>query len=63
MTRFPDVDWYCDRCNHHLSSQPGFNDHNYTCVCGSCGYKNSISRDNIFESEQAFRDEGPAIEH
>lgn len=30
--RFPDVDWWCDRCNAHLNNQPGFDDHKYTWV-------------------------------
>lgn len=53
--RFPDVDWYCDRCNEHLNSQSGFDDNNYTWKCEACGHKNSISRDNIYESQDAFR--------
>lgn len=48
--RFPNVDWYCDRCNAHLNSQSGFNDYKYTWKCEACGHKNSISRDNIYES-------------
>ena len=53
--RFPDIDWYCDRCNAYLNSQSGFNDHNYTHSCEECGHKNSISRSNIYESEEDFR--------
>ena len=22
--RFPNIDWYCDRCNSYLNSQDGF---------------------------------------
>ena len=25
--RFPEIDWYCDRCNAYLNDQPGFDDH------------------------------------
>ena len=53
--RFPDVDWYCDRCNAHLNSQSGFDDNKYTWRCEACGHKNSISRDNIYESQDAYR--------
>ena len=53
--RFPDVDWYCDRCNAHLNSQSGFDDNKYTWKCEACGHKNSLSRDNIYESQDAFR--------
>ena len=28
--RFPDVDWWCDRCGGHLNGQFGFDDHRYT---------------------------------
>lgn len=31
--RFPDVDWYCDRCNAYLNIQPGFDDHHYIWKC------------------------------
>ncbi len=54
MSRFPDVDWFCDRCNDHLNAQDGFNDDKYTCKCQKCGHKNSISRDNIFESADDY---------
>lgn len=47
--RFPDVDWYCDRCGEHLNYQSGFDDHKYTWKCTYCGYKNSISKDNIID--------------
>lgn len=49
--RFPDIDWYCDNCNDYLNNQVGFDDHKYIWKCTSCGYKNSISKDNIFEFE------------
>ena len=31
--RFPEVDWYCDRCNAYLNVQPGFDDHHYVWKC------------------------------
>lgn len=54
MGRFPDVDWFCDRCNEHLNSQEGFDDNKYTWKCQDCGHKNSISRDNIFSSSEDY---------
>ncbi|SDG95517.1 Sec23/Sec24 zinc finger-containing protein [Microbacterium pygmaeum] len=61
MTRFADVDWYCDRCNAHLNYQDGFNDNKYTWKCTECQHKNSISRDNIYSSEQDFRTGGDPV--
>lgn len=45
--RFPGIDWYCDHCGALLSSQRNFDDHKYTWKCRECGFKNSISWDNI----------------
>lgn len=56
MGRFPDVDWFCDRCTAYLNDQVGFDDYRYTWKCDSCGHKNSISRDNIYETHEDFRD-------
>lgn len=50
--RFPDIDWYCDNCGAYLNSQDNFDDHKYTWKCTECGYKNSISRDNIFYDDE-----------
>lgn len=52
--RFPDVDWFCDRCNARLNTQAGFDDNKYTWKCAECGHKNSISRDNIHASKEDF---------
>ena len=53
--RFPENDWYCDRCNAYLNDQPGFDDHHYVWKCTEFGHKNSISSDDIYESEEDFR--------
>lgn len=50
--RFPGIDWYCDRCNACLNDQSGFDDHHYVWKCTGCGHKNSISADDIYESEE-----------
>lgn len=52
---FPEIDWYCDRCNAYLNDQPGFDDPHYVWKCTECGHKNSISADDIHESEEDFR--------
>ncbi len=54
MDRFPETDWWCDRCGAKLNSQAGFDDHHYVWKCTECGYKNSISADNIFDSKDEF---------
>ena len=53
--RFPGIDWYCDKCDAFLNSQPGFNDHKYTWICTNCGHKNSISRTNIGKNGTGLR--------
>ena len=53
--RFPGIDWYCDRCNSYLNNQTGFDDSKYIWPCIECGHKNSISSNNIYESEDDFR--------
>lgn len=52
--RFPDVDWFCDRCDANLNTQSGFDDSRYTWKCEECGHKNSISRDNLYKSKEDF---------
>ena len=53
--RFPNIDWWCDNCNSNLNAQNNFDDHKYTWKCTECGFKNSISKDNIFEEgEEPF---------
>ena len=51
--RFPGIDWYCDHCGALLNTQRCFDDHKYTWKCTSCGYKNSISWDNISRGDSA----------
>ncbi len=54
--RFPGIDWYCDHCGALLNDQPGFDDHKYIWKCAECGYKNSISAANIYDSDEDFHD-------
>lgn len=53
--RFPNIDWFCDRCGTFLNEQCGFDDHKYIWQCAECGHKNSISRNNIYASEQDYQ--------
>lgn len=46
-TRFPNIDWFCDNCGAQLDIQDGFDDRKYIWKCTECGYKTSISRDDI----------------
>lgn len=52
--RFPSIDWWCDRYGAYLNDQDGFDDNNYTHKCAECGHKNSISRDNIYDSHEDY---------
>lgn len=52
--RFPDTDWWCDRCGTYLNVQNTFDDHKYIWKCTECGFKNSISKDNIYESYEEY---------
>lgn len=45
--RFPDIDWYCDGCGAYLNDQDEFDDSHYVWECEECGYKSSISWNNI----------------
>ena len=49
--RFPDIDWWCDRCGAYLNSQPGFDDHHYTWKCTECGCVNKIDKSELYLSE------------
>lgn len=51
--RFPGIDWYCDHCGALLNDQKHFDDHKYTWKCTECGFKNSISWDNIRSGDSA----------
>lgn len=53
-SRFPDVDWFCDRCDSHLNNQVDFDDNKYIWQCTECDHKNSISSVNIYESKEDF---------
>ena len=52
--RYPNIDWWCDRCGAYLNNQEDFDDHHYIWKCTECGHKNSISASNIYESHEDF---------
>lgn len=52
--RFPNVDWWCDRCKANLNGQSNFDDNKYIWQCTECGFKNSISSTNIYESQEDY---------
>ena len=52
---YPGVMWYCDNCGALLNKQSGFSDDCDNWECAECGYVNPISEDEIYESEEAYR--------
>ena len=57
MTKFPDVDWWCDECNAHMNIQSGFDDSHGTWNCTDCGYENSITSEDIIVIDDFEEDE------
>ena len=53
---YPGVMWYCDNCDALLNKQDGFYDGCGSWTCTECGHVNSISGDEIYESEEAYHD-------
>lgn len=53
-SRFPDIDWYCDRCGELLNEQPGFDDHKPFWICTKCGYRNRLQIDQIYDTEHDY---------
>lgn len=45
------VAWYCDECGALLNKQYGFSDQNDTWNCVVCGHENSITEDDIVNSQ------------
>lgn len=53
--RFPDVEWYCDRCGAHLNEQEGFDDHLPEWKCTACGFVNRLDISEIYENDEDWR--------
>lgn len=54
VSQYPGVVWHCDECGAILNNQPGFSDQQSSWRCTECDHVNSISEDEIFESEDAW---------
>lgn len=54
-SRFPGIEWYCDRCGEYLNIQPGFDDHLPEWKCRKCGCINRISLDEIYDTDAAWK--------
>lgn len=48
--------WYCDGCHSVLNNQDGFNTVNGTWECSECGCLNDVSPENLFDSEESYRE-------
>lgn len=53
--RFPGVMWRCDSCDALLNKQSGFSDSYSTWTCTECGHVNGISEDDVYETEDDYR--------
>lgn len=53
--RYPGIMWYCDRCGALLNKQYGFYDACESWACEECGYINSISEEEIYDSEEDYQ--------
>lgn len=51
---YPDIIWYCDSCGAVLNKQSGFSDYFSSWICSECGFTNTISEDEIYESEEDY---------
>ena len=53
--KYKNVSWFCDGCGAYLDDQPGFSDYCSSWICSECGYMNNISEDEIYSSEEEYR--------
>lgn len=53
--KYPDIEFYCDRCDAHLNEQEGFDDHQSPWKCTACGFENEISEHVIYNSQEDRR--------
>lgn len=51
-SRFPGVEWYCDRCGAHLNEQDGFDDHLQEWKCRVCGCSNPLEMSEIYDNDE-----------
>ena len=50
-----DVVWFCDECGACLNKQSGFDEDYSSWICRECGHENSLSEDEIYESEADYQ--------
>ena len=55
-SQYEGVGWFCDECGAFLNTQSGFSDWYDTWTCTECGHTNVISQDNIYSTEQEYRE-------
>lgn len=53
--KYPDTRWFCDNCEACLNKQDGFSDWLDTWECTECGYENRISENEIYKSDDEYR--------
>ena len=53
-SQYSGVRWFCDECGACLNKQSGFEDWYSSWTCTKCGHVNSISEDEIYESEEDY---------
>lgn len=61
-SRFPGIEWYCDRCGEHLNDQPGFSDKEPLWHCRLCGYPNPIRLTAIYNCEKEYLLGAPSVD-
>lgn len=59
QNRFPDVEWYCDRCDAHLNEQAGFDDHLPEWTCMHCGFVNKLDISEIYDNNEDWQNHRP----
>ena len=52
-----DIAWICDGCEAMLNIQEGFIDNNGTWKCTECGYVNTINENEMYLSDEAYRED------
>ena len=53
--RFPNIQWYCDKCDAILNNQEGFNNYLPAWQCRKCGHINNIDESEIYDSKEDYR--------
>lgn len=51
-----DIVWLCDKCDSMLNIQPGFSENLKEWCCNKCGYVNKINADEVYLSEDDYKE-------